>query len=313
MFIYSSWVLGTIAFNMVIVIWVRALQKIEPSKGVYILYVVSFLNVVNWCVICAMLIRATWTQDRRAWHDGNRMRSYIQPLLSILEAIFMLYFGTNLALNSKKSGGFSPEFQTIKRMTYLCLLSFVGYTFQALSALVMSQYQNFTVTNYVVTFLFYRISSITLYGAIFWVLRVHESLLHKSGAPRPQGLESHSRAPSTSLTHPTSFGPLPPWGPSNYIPKTAYAPTGQTLKPAAHLPHFSTLATSPPLPPPHSRDSRHLAFPGSPVAPSTVSRCSNSSFAISIASVPLAVGSAHLANPSTMPSAPSPQLSPRPS
>ncbi|KAJ1955680.1 hypothetical protein IWQ62_005477, partial [Dispira parvispora] len=225
--IYISWALGNFAYNLVLVIWVRAVQRVEKNKLIYVLYVISALNVILWVVLSVFHITAVTTGNSRFFNSGTSIRVTIQPVVSILEASFMLYYGIHLVRRLDSLEGPKGHVDTMRRLTYLCLLSFIGYSFQALSCVLISHNGKENVENYTAKHVCYRVSTVVLYGSIFWVLRIRESLG-----------DSTIQIASRNAQHMSTLGSLN-FHPSPTLPSTfdPYRRTSQKIQPY-HLDEF---------------------------------------------------------------------------
>ncbi|KAJ1655655.1 hypothetical protein IWQ61_004634 [Dispira simplex] len=248
--IYISWAFGNFAYNLLLVIWVRAVQRVEKNKLIYVLYVISALNVILWVILSVFHITAVTTGNSRFFNSGTSIRVTIQPVVAILEASFMLYYGIHLVRRLDSLEGPKGHVDTMRRLTYLCLLSFIGYSFQALSCILISHNGKANVQNFTAKHICYRVSTVVLYGSIFWVLRIRESLddtrveITSRKEQHPSTLGSYNFHPSS--TFPSTFDP--------------YRRTSRKIQPY-HLDEFginvvparrpSLMLHSESLPPPH--------------------------------------------------------------
>ncbi|KAJ1993071.1 hypothetical protein H4R33_000783 [Dimargaris cristalligena] len=173
--IYISWGIGSIAFNLVIIVWIRAFQKIERGSFTHIMYVVIVCNVSYMAFMCVVFI--TSMKSHESWiMSATQNWSFVQPLLCGVEGMFLLYFGARAYLVTRDIRDTTGTYNAFHRMTVLCFLAFIGYTFQAVAYILMNNNGRDYVSHYILKYICYRLSTIILYGSLLWVLRLDGSL-----------------------------------------------------------------------------------------------------------------------------------------
>ncbi|KAJ1977916.1 hypothetical protein H4R33_006108 [Dimargaris cristalligena] len=196
---YVGWLAGFGTYSWVLLSWANIIQKTQNPLFwcifYYLIYTGIFTMVVHAIVNCVYTVVVTNTTD----FLRNVVNAYILPPILVLQAIFILTYGTRFLRYIRHKVGFGSLRQTFRKLTYLSYGTFVGYIILAICTVMVHSY--FSGMLWVSPFrsFVYNMASAVMAGIVLWILRVHEE---QPLAAHPQTMDSdgtHSLVRNNSI------------------------------------------------------------------------------------------------------------------
>ncbi|KAJ1993073.1 hypothetical protein H4R33_000785 [Dimargaris cristalligena] len=174
--IFISWSTNSMAFSLMVFLWVKTMHYLEISRFFNFVYVISALNAVNWSILSILMSAAIMTSDRHHYRNATKLLLYVQPVIIILQGGYIFYYGFRFLRLLKNKPPKDPTVRRIQWFTYISYFAFVGYMFLSLASILMCQYREDDINTYIARNVCYKVASLLCYGGIFWMLRAHQAV-----------------------------------------------------------------------------------------------------------------------------------------
>ncbi|KAJ1969475.1 hypothetical protein IWQ62_000602 [Dispira parvispora] len=172
---FVSWMLGFGTQFLVLIMWLRIMRKILPSRTGLLLIWLTYFILFCSSVANAVLIVWSITQISFILYFGWGIHSYVvSPSMYVL-AVLMVWYGYHITRDLDRMGLYSGTLAALKR---LCLLSYAAFSGGLMTAIALmlvitsiTQYTQVCIIRTVAM----QFSHLILFTSTFWILRVRDS------------------------------------------------------------------------------------------------------------------------------------------
>ncbi|KAJ1912146.1 hypothetical protein IWQ60_009793 [Tieghemiomyces parasiticus] len=205
--VHATWATSSIAFSLLIFLWVQTMHYLEVSRFFNFVYVISALNAINWTVLAILLSVSVITGERQNYHEGIDMLFYVQPAIVLLQGGYLLYYGTRFLRLLKTRPRGNALVGAVRLFVLAGFATYFSYVFFSVSSILMFQYQESNVDSYIARHVCYKLASLLCYSSIFWMLRVHAAVGNIKGFATQILRDLYGDALGSFKTYPTDHHP----------------------------------------------------------------------------------------------------------
>ncbi|KAJ1928037.1 hypothetical protein IWQ60_002411 [Tieghemiomyces parasiticus] len=174
-FRYLSWIIGFPTLYMVLLMWLRIMQRILYRKYVKVLICHIYLLMAVTIFADAVLVVWSVTLHPTALLIGWSTNSYVASIGMYLMAVMLIPYGFVVVRNLRKMNIPEDTRTALLRLSMLAGVGFIGGLLITVGLMMVIS----SITQYVSVCIgrtiFYQLASITTFTSIFWILRVRDS------------------------------------------------------------------------------------------------------------------------------------------